>query len=99
MVNYLLSLTHPMGSAKAWFFTQYGFRAQEWEILRDSLADHVRHNPVVRREVTSFGTKYVVEGILVSPDKRNPGIRSVWFVRTSEHYVRFVTAYPLKGSS
>jgi hypothetical protein len=40
--------------------------------MQASLLQHVGENRVVDSEVTEFGTKYVVEGSLVSPDGRNP---------------------------
>ncbi|WP_373526470.1 DUF6883 domain-containing protein [Nostoc sp.] len=46
--------------------------------------------------LTIFGTRYAVEGTLVSPDGRNPVIRSAWFMETGETIPKFVTSYPLK---
>ena len=54
----------------------------------------ILENRVVDREVTELGTKYVVEGPLVSPEGRNPGVRSVWVIDPGEQRPRFVTAYP-----
>ncbi|MCC5667709.1 hypothetical protein LC653_28480 [Nostoc sp. CHAB 5784] len=47
-------------------------------------------------EDSPFGTRYAVEGTLLSPDGRNPVIRSAWFIETGETIPKFVTSYPLK---
>jgi hypothetical protein len=38
--------------------------------------------------------RYIIDGILITPDGRNPMVRSVWFIETGEITPRFVTAYP-----
>ena len=47
-------------------------------------------------ETSSYGQWYIIEGIIRSPDMRNPLIRTVWFVESGEDTPRFVTAYPLR---
>jgi hypothetical protein len=47
-------------------------------------------------EATPFGTRYVIEGIISTPDGRVPLIRAVWFIETGEQIARFVAAYPLQ---
>ena len=93
-VNLLLT-EHPFGRFKAQFFMKFGFRLDAWMEMQAPLLRHVRENRVVDCEVTEFGTKYVVEGPLVSPDRRNPGVRTVWVIEMGEKRPRFVTAYPL----
>jgi hypothetical protein len=39
--------------------------------------------------------KYVIEGMMESPDGRNPHVRSIWIVEYDTDYPRLVTAYPL----
>ena len=95
ITGYLLSTEHPFGRFKAQFFLEFGFRIDAWMKMQASLLQHVRDNRVVDSEVTEFGTKYVVEGSLVSPDGRNPVIRAVWVIETGEEWPRFVTAYPV----
>jgi hypothetical protein len=93
---YLLSPTHPDGSGKEKFFTAFGFSLEEWETLAAALVSHVADNDVTKVEDSPFGTRYVVEGTIISPDGRNPFLRSVWFIGTGEDIPKFVTAYPLK---
>jgi hypothetical protein len=93
-----LSPTHPDGRSKEKFFTAFGFTVNECETLATALLNHVANNDVTKLEDSPFGTRYVVEGILLSPDNRNPLLRSVWFLETGDNIPKFVTAYPLKRS-
>jgi len=97
LVAYLLSATHSQGRHKAAFFAEFGFSTENWEKLADSLKRHAEEHPVVKVETTNFGTRYVVEGIMETPDGRFPYIRTVWFVAEGEQIPRFVTSYPIRG--
>jgi hypothetical protein len=96
IVNYLLDLTHPDGRGKAIFFIRFGFTLENWEQLTDALRTHAYEHEVAQVEQSTFGVRYVVEGILNTPDGRNPMVRSVWFVETDQDITRFVTAYALE---
>ncbi|GET35750.1 DUF6883 domain-containing protein [Microseira wollei] len=96
ITDYLLSPTHPDGRSKEKFFTAFGFSLDDWETLKNALLRHVAFHDVTKVEDSPFGTRYVVEGSLLTPDSRNPLIRSVWFVETGEIIPKFATAYPLK---
>lgn len=93
---YLLSPNHPDGSSKEKIFTAFGFSVENWETLANSLLRHVIDQEVTKIEDSPFGTRYVVDGILFTPDNRNPLIRSVWFIEEGETIPKFVTAYPLR---
>jgi hypothetical protein len=41
-------------------------------------------------------TNYTIEGVLETPDGRNPYVRTVWTVEIGSDAPRFVTAYPLQ---
>lgn len=99
IVNYLPSFNHEDGKSKAEFFTRFGFRVDEWETLANALVTHAEENDLSRTERSTFGVRYVVEGIMSCPDGRTPEVRSVWFVADGESVPRFVTAYRLKRSS
>jgi len=96
VVDYLLSDTHRDGQHKAAFFKRFGFVTVEWERLAQALREHAAEHDVTRVETSSYGQRYIVEGIIRSPDMRNPLIRAVWFVESGEDTPRFVTAYPLR---
>jgi hypothetical protein len=96
VIGYLLSLNHPDGHSKARFFARFGFSTESWETLAEALLRHAAEHEVTRVEASPFGTRYVIEGILSTPDGRVPLIRTVWFIETGEQIPRFVTAYPLQ---
>ena len=96
VVGYLLSDTHRDGQHKTAFFKRFGFMTVEWERLAQALREHAAEHDVTHVETSSYGQRYIVEGIIRSPDMRNPLIRAVWFVESGEDTPRFVTAYPLR---
>ena len=61
------------------------------------LRRHAADYEVARTENSPFGARYVVEGIMATPDGRDPLVRTVWFVDTGAETPRFVTAYPLEA--
>ena len=94
---YLLSRSHRDGRHKARFFEQCGFDREQWRELAESLCRHARTHEVVKVEPSPFGTRYVVDGKMVTPSRRRPMVRSVWFIGTGEQRPHLVTAYPVKG--
>ena len=96
VVEYLLSSTHADGQMKARFFIAHGFSVEAWQQFAQTLVMHAQEHPVARVEPSAFGVRYVVEGILHTPDGRKPLVRTVWFIETDETIPRVVTAYPLK---
>ena len=95
VLEYLLSDVHRDGRGKARFFRSYGFGRAEWERLAGALLRHAIVNPVLRTVETEFGTRYVIDGALETPDGRFPGVRTVWFLRTGSSAPELVTAYPI----
>jgi hypothetical protein len=94
ITEYLLSDTHPDGSAKARFFKKFGFRAEAWEILAAALRRHGSSHSVVKTVESAYGMRYTVEGEIETPDGRNPRIRTVWVVERNSTQPRLITAYP-----
>jgi len=97
ITGYLLSTKHRDGRSKAEFFTRLGFSSGAWEELVKALLHHAAENEVAKIEDSPFGTRYIIEGVLSTPDRRGAVVRSVWFIETGEQIPRFVTAYPLQG--
>jgi uncharacterized protein DUF6883 len=96
IINYLLDLTHPDGRGKAIFFLHFGFSVEKWGVLALALRKHGIDHDVSKVENSTFGKRYVIEGVLETPDGRNPQVRSVWFVEKESEVTRFVTAYALE---
>ena len=95
ILDYLLSMENQEGRSKAQFFTQFGFRREEWRQMADALLRHGSSYAVVNIEETQYGPTYAVDGIIRTPDGRNPRVRTVWMIRNGEDAPRFVTAYPM----
>lgn len=95
IVDYLLSHAHRDGRSKAAFFTQFGFSADVWQTLVESLLRHAAEHEVAKVETSPFGTRYVIEGDLRTPDGRTPLVRVVWFVDDGADTPRLATAYPV----
>ena len=94
ITEYLLSDFHPDGRHKAQFFKSFGYTSDDWQSLERTLRQHILDYEVTKIEQSSFGTRYVVEGIIKAPDGRRPLVRTVWFIRNGETVPQFVTAYP-----
>ena len=95
--GYLLSNTHPAGRPKAEFLIAAGFSAARPDDLANALREHATKRPVDTVTVTRFGTKYVIEGPVQTPNCGQVSLRSVWFLEKGQTRVRFVTAYPVQG--
>jgi hypothetical protein len=93
--RYLLSSTHLEGRAKARFFALFGFSSEDWTLLATALKAHVAQNDAVLSKSNEYGSFYNVDGPLISPDGRNPTIRSVWLVGVAGSTPQLITAHPL----
>ena len=96
VLNYLLSTSHPDGRSKAAFFSRFGFGAEQWQSFITALRDHGANNEIVEMVVSDYGTRYSVDGMIETPDGRNPYVRTVWIIDTADSEPRLVTAYPLR---
>lgn len=96
ITDYLLSSVHPDGKSKAEFFTQFGFRPEQWTVLATALRGHGARHPVVKVVESDFGTRYAVDGALESPDGSNPRVRTVWIIEKASTTPRLITAHPLE---
>jgi hypothetical protein len=47
---------------------------------------------------SEYGMRYVIEGLLCTPDGRNPVVRTVWILDDEAKVPRLVTAYPIDGA-
>src|SRR5947207_1418095 len=97
IVDYLLNPTHRYGASKSRFFLEFGFRLDEWEKLADALREHGQAHAVARTKQTPFGPRYELDGEVITPDGRNPRIRSVWQLDHGQTAPRLITAHPLEA--
>ena len=94
IAEYLLSLNHPIGYAKAIFFREIGYNDSNIELLEEALLCIARHAEVLEIEKTAYGSKYVLEGPIRSPLNMIRTIRTIWIVEPNQPRPRFITAYP-----
>jgi hypothetical protein len=97
IVDYLLNSAHRYGASKARFFTELGFRAEEWGRLAEALREHGRTQDVAGTRETVFGPRYVVEGQLNTPSGRCPRVRTVWQWDHATVAPRLISAYPVEA--
>jgi hypothetical protein len=96
IVDYLLSDAHRDGRHKTPFFKRLGFTVTAWERAAWALREHAAEPDVTRVETSPYRQRYVIEGIIRSPDGRDPFIRTIWCIETGEDTPRLVTAYAVR---
>lgn len=94
ITRYLLDLTSKQGRPKAQFFIAFGFTMEAWQDLAAALKRHAQTHDITSTRETPYGTHYVITGALLTPDGRNPSIKTVWKILGDEQIPSFVTAYP-----
>ena len=95
ILAYLLLIDNPRGRDKAEFFLKFGFVPDQWQQLAAALRVHGSRHKVVNVRDTLHGTTFAVDGILETPDGRNPDVRTVWIIQRNSTRPALVTAYPL----
>lgn len=94
LFDYLLNLDHPVGQSKARFFYQLGFTRNATESLEHELLTLGRNAAVIERKVSSYGTKYVIDGWIRGPSGRRGYVRTVWMIATGNAIPHLITARP-----
>jgi len=96
LTKYLLNIEHVTGKDKAAFFLRFGFSIESWEVMASALIRHAQRHEVVSVLETPQGIHYAIQGELISPDGRNPHVKTIWALDTDSNAPRFITAYPVK---
>ena len=95
--DYLLNPEHPVGRAKARFFTSLGFTRAGWATLHAALMAHATVSEAQARPSSAFGQQYLVRGSILGPNGTSAVVVAVWMLADVETGPRFVTAYPEKS--
>jgi len=93
--KYLLSETHAVGKAKAKYFRSLGYTEENVDQLAKALLMIAKSEGVRQEVVSRYGTKYIIDGDIVTPIGTTARLRSIWVVESHDDRPRFVTAYPL----
>jgi hypothetical protein len=94
VTNDLLSETHAVGKSKAKYFRSYGFNDENASDLAQQLLAIAQNAAVESSERSPYGTKYVVDGELETPNGDMIQVRPIWIIENNMEIPRFVTAYP-----
>jgi hypothetical protein len=94
ITDYLLSETHAVGKPKARYFRSYGFNDKNANDLAQGLLAIAQNSTVADSERSRFGTKYLIDGELESPNGVMIRVRTIWIIENDTEIPRFVTAYP-----
>ncbi len=92
--DYLLNPEHPIGRAKARFFTGLGFQRARWPELHAALLAHAAAGETQVLDLEPSGCKYVVRGSIRGPNGTVARLLAVWILFDPTAGPRFVTAYP-----
>ena len=94
ITDYLLSESHAVGKSKARYFRSYGFNDEAASNLAQGLLEIAQNAPVDSSERSPYGTKYIVDGELETPNGDMIRVRTIWIIENDTEIPRFVTAYP-----
>jgi len=83
-----------VGKSKAKYFRSYGFSDENASDLAQGLLAIAQSAPVESSERSPYGTKYIVDGELETPNGVMIQVRTIWIVEHGTEIPRFVTAYP-----
>jgi len=92
--DYLLNPAHPDNGAKAEFFEKLGYLRAEWEVLAAALRTLVLTSEIKRFVESPHGRKYVMVGLVESPNGKAARVQTIWIVDRGLDVARLVTAYP-----
>jgi hypothetical protein len=96
LTGYLLSETHDVGRSKAKLLRAFGFNGENVAMLEQELLQITQTQEVQETIATPHGIKYVIDGMIQTPQGKSLQLRTVWIVDTGQTEPRFVTARPLK---
>ena len=94
LTKYLVSETHAVGKAKAKYFGSLGYTEANAHQLANALLMIAKFEGISHEVASRYGTKYIIEGEVVTPSGNTARIRTVWVVEPHDERPRFVTAYP-----
>ncbi len=95
ILNYLLSIKHPVGKTKAKFFRKAGFSGTNVNLLEKELLNLAKNASVTAVRETKYGTNYGINGSIKAPTGVKINVTTVWFIESEGENPTFVTAYPM----
>lgn len=95
IIDYLLSETHTIGKSKSKLLRTAGFNETNVTLLKKGLITIAHSGDVADVVSTPHGVKYVIDGLLKTPDEGFIKMKTVWIIDKGHERPRFVTAYPV----
>lgn len=95
LIDHLLSETHSIGKFKARFFSKLGFDTTNVNLFEESLLKIAKTEKIIDEIITTYGTKYILEGKLDNPVGKKVIVRTLWIIEKDKIIPRFVTVYPV----
>lgn len=95
LTDYLLSETHAVGKFKAKFFRSLGFNETNVNLLRKEIINLAKSGDIGDVIPSNYGTKYILEGVIMTPIGKSVKIRTVWIIENNNTQPIFITAYPV----
>ena len=68
-------------------------KSEHTEIAKKAAA----RGQVARITASGYGVRYRVNGVVETPDGRNPRVWTVWIIDNERGEPRLITAHPLRG--
>lgn len=94
ITGYLLASAHPIGGSKARFFRMHGFNETNMKKLEVGLLA-IANSTDAEANRSPYGTKYIADGDLLTPNGKRVRVRTVWMVEPTDPRPRLITAYPV----
>lgn len=96
LAEYLLSLEHEKGKSKAKFFRGIGFTETNIKEFEQALLKIGKSNEVVEvdREKLEYVVKYVIFGLINSPNGKQYKVKTVWAIESGSKIPHLTTALP-----
>lgn len=95
LLKYILSETHSLGRFKAKYFESMGFNMRNVDALEKCLRSIAKTQQVKDTISSKYGTKYVLEGAVETPNGKTVKLCTVWIIEKEQTRPRFVTTYPV----
>ena len=96
ITEYLLNPEHPDNGGKAAFFVSLGFSHADSHGLANALRKLARTADITESMETVHGKKYIVNGELENPSRKEAWVPSIWIIDVGTDFPRLVTAYPIR---
>lgn len=93
VTHYLLIQNSDKSRSRCKFFTSFGFDPKHPDLLLDAIFRHPETGVTTQIPTDEYGERWNVVGPILTPDGRNPIIRTGWIKDTSDP-PRFVSAIP-----